>query len=236
MKKNILLLVGIFSLGVMQAQVGVNTNSPQGVFHIDGQGDTNGNTNISDDVVISTTGNIGVGTNAPATKLDIRASTKSGGLRLQDGSQGADKVLFSDANGNASWANLSPKTTSGVMSSTDIPLVSAYKYLGMYISVPPGKSQVFAGGMVTNADSFGYVTTSLSMSTTSLTRTGISVYPQLAGFGVHQNRSIGQVTFFVTNTYSVAKTLYLWGILSGGASTGTWQYNGVAEPFIFVAY
>jgi len=43
-------------------------------------------------------GNLGVGTNIPGTKLHV-----IGGFRLVNGSQGANKILQSDANGNASW-------------------------------------------------------------------------------------------------------------------------------------
>jgi hypothetical protein len=42
--------------------------------------------------------NVGIGTGAPTKKLDIR-----GAVRIVDGTQGANKVLTSDANGNASW-------------------------------------------------------------------------------------------------------------------------------------
>ncbi|NDW08763.1 hypothetical protein, partial [Dysgonomonas sp. 520] len=103
MKKKILFLTAIaFSLTAM-AQVGVNTENPQGIFHIDAARNTNGNTNISDDVVVDNNGNVGVGTNAPQTKVDIRSSTINKGFRLQDGSEDSGKVLTSDASGNATW-------------------------------------------------------------------------------------------------------------------------------------
>ncbi|MET3539088.1 hypothetical protein [Chryseobacterium limigenitum] len=54
-------------------------------------------------------GNIGIGTDTPNTKLDIVAPTPAGGFRLADGSQADQKVLTSDANGNAKWAY--PKDT-----------------------------------------------------------------------------------------------------------------------------
>jgi hypothetical protein len=48
------------------------------------------------------TGNVGIGTGSMdlTTKLHIVSSTSGGGLRLVDGTQGANKVLSSDANGN----------------------------------------------------------------------------------------------------------------------------------------
>jgi hypothetical protein len=50
------------------------------------------------------TANIGIGNTNPQAKLDI-----TGSIKITDGSQGAGKVLTSDANGLASWQ---PKTTS----------------------------------------------------------------------------------------------------------------------------
>ncbi|ADF53055.1 Hep_Hag family protein [Zunongwangia profunda SM-A87] len=44
---------------------------------------------------------IGIGTSNPTAKLHV-----NGSLRIVDGNQGANKVLTSDANGNASWKDL----------------------------------------------------------------------------------------------------------------------------------
>lgn len=57
------------------------------------------------------TGNVGVGTTTPDTKLHV-----AGSLKVVDGTQGTGKVLTSDANGVASWqaaANSSQWITSG---------------------------------------------------------------------------------------------------------------------------
>lgn len=56
MKKKFLILFGIFNVGLAQAQVGINTQSPQGVFHIDVKGNTSGVTNISDDMIVQLSG------------------------------------------------------------------------------------------------------------------------------------------------------------------------------------
>ncbi len=49
-------------------------------------------------------GNIGVNTANPTTKLHVVSTTSNTAFRMQDGTEGAGKVLTSDANGAASWA------------------------------------------------------------------------------------------------------------------------------------
>jgi hypothetical protein len=49
-------------------------------------------------MVISPSGNVGIGTTAPTAKMQI-----NGSVRILDGTQGPGKVLTSDAAGNASW-------------------------------------------------------------------------------------------------------------------------------------
>jgi hypothetical protein len=66
-------------------EVAINTNPAKG-----------GNVTMTS----ATTGMVGIGT-TPTAKLDV-----SGTFKLRDGSQGANKVLVSDANGLASWQTL----------------------------------------------------------------------------------------------------------------------------------
>lgn len=55
-------------------------------------------TNTTLRMSITQAGNVGIGTNNPASKLDI-----VGNIKIADGTQGLNKVLTSDANGLASW-------------------------------------------------------------------------------------------------------------------------------------
>jgi hypothetical protein len=73
------------------------------------------------------TGNIGIGTASPSTKLHVWA-TQSGAFRLEDGTQGSGKVLVSDANGFANWTPLSSIGISG--SATYIPKFTGTSSLG----------------------------------------------------------------------------------------------------------
>ena len=82
------------------ASVGIQTENPQGVLHIDGGATAS---QPSDDVVIDTSGRLGVGVLAPAAKVDIYAAAQGGALRIQDGTQGGEKALISDAGGTAAW-------------------------------------------------------------------------------------------------------------------------------------
>lgn len=88
------------------SQVGVNTEHPQTIFHIDAKkdnGDIKNPVNTSDDVVFTTIdsiyGMVGVGKINPDVSLDI-----NGNIRLEDGNQTNSKILVStDSLGNAKW-------------------------------------------------------------------------------------------------------------------------------------
>ncbi len=107
MKKTILLcsLLGLIT-NLSFSQVGVSTENPQGIFHVDAKGNNEKTgvpsvANITDDIVVSNTGNVGVGVVAPTVKLDVK-----GGVRLVDGTQQTDRMLASRSpDGKAKWAN-----------------------------------------------------------------------------------------------------------------------------------
>lgn len=54
-----------------------------------------------DQAVITNAGNMGIGTTNPAQKLDV-----SGRIRMNDGTQGTNKVMTSDGVGSGSWQNI----------------------------------------------------------------------------------------------------------------------------------
>jgi hypothetical protein len=95
------------------AQVGVRTEDPQGMFHVDALYDTVGNQHTGDDVIVTYDGNLAIGTIPPTlsqTKLIVTdggtpAAPKSP-LRIVDGYQAEGRVLTSDAGGQGRWADL----------------------------------------------------------------------------------------------------------------------------------
>jgi hypothetical protein len=65
-------------------------------------------------MILNTQGNLGIGTPAPSTRLDV-----NGQLRIRGGDPAAGKVLTSDANGLATWqAAQSIKTTQTTLSTS----------------------------------------------------------------------------------------------------------------------
>ncbi len=123
MKKIILLylttgLISSFCFSQNNGKTGINTmagNNPSGVFHVDGQANTPSNTTTNstvttDDVIVDTSGNMGIGTIAPKAKLDVQASTGTSALRMDDGTSGANlpdgnlgKIIVSNAAGDFKW-------------------------------------------------------------------------------------------------------------------------------------
>ncbi len=110
MRKYIIISIITYTVTLItpsSAQITINTkNSPANTsFHIDAKGDTGtgGTTNASDDVFISNTGNVGIGTTTPAAKLDIK-----GRIKITDGTSLPDLVFTSvNTTGLGMWKELS---------------------------------------------------------------------------------------------------------------------------------
>lgn len=105
MKQIVLTFLLTLSLGLVFGQIGINTENPLAIFHVDGAMDNLASptaAQILNDVVVTSAGDIGVGTLTPSVRLEIVKGTSSP-LRIVDGSTMTAKVLESDANGIAGW-------------------------------------------------------------------------------------------------------------------------------------
>jgi hypothetical protein len=183
-----------------------------------------GNTDASSNKTggIVRTGNIGIGnTNfSPTTKVDVRATSPGTGFRLMDGSQGTNKVLSSDANGNASWAtnvSITPAII-GVMG-VGANTLSQNSWTGAYITLPNGKWSVQVNMLATTPndilnDDVIWMRTSFSTSSTANTMASGSniIGPSLVSGLIRDNYKLNMLTgtIIINNTTGVNVTYYYW--------------------------
>lgn len=154
------------------AQIGINIEKPLSttLLHIDPAKNSSGTTPIyTDDVVVTTNGNLGIGTVAPITKLDI-----AGAVRINDGSAVPNYVLTSNSIGRASWKEKTSnkigiwnikKTTSITVSTNPTLLTGTGSLLENQIELvnktdgvelKPGKYLVFLSGSLTGHE-YGFI-------------------------------------------------------------------------------
>lgn len=93
---SIVMAISVFSIKI-SAQVGIQTSNPQGVFNIDAAKD-NAATGVptaaqqANDIAVTATGSMGVGTTAPAAKIDIVGTTF--GIKNSSASGSWDNLWF----------------------------------------------------------------------------------------------------------------------------------------------
>lgn len=240
MKKK-LFLTGFFILSLvsMNGQVGVNTQNPQGIFHVDGAKDNNTTgaptqAQQSNDFIVTAEGNVGIGTTTPTKKLEVVSST-SPAFRLNDGSQVEGYFMISDANGNGSWKSLT-KTVLGEMSDNGYSgsvdnSSSTYPYLGVSITLPPGKWLVLTN-IVLKADvdptggNGAWVRLQWSQTQGSSTTANITGGLNSGIFVAPYGKASGST--IINNTGSADKTYYLnqAGTNIFGGYSGNWDKLG----------
>jgi hypothetical protein len=136
-----LLILPLFLCAVqprVAAQVGILTDKPMGMFHVDPKGDTRiilpDTVGLADDVIVTTGGNLTIGS-LPESVADTFSLLLTGGgtpsvpkspLRIVDGNQQEGRVLTSyDTDGNAYWQNLPAGFSSGrVYGFQNVPAIS----------------------------------------------------------------------------------------------------------------
>jgi hypothetical protein len=123
----------------------------------------------------------------------------------------------------------------GTKGSANVAMSQTYKYMGCYVDVPAGRSQVMFGAFINGANANGYVTFSLSSSAT-VDSPIPGVAPGLAGINVSggNTASTGQGRFYITS--DTAKRVYLWGRVAAATTSANFINLGVGETFIYCAY
>ena len=213
--------MGVFSLGMLNAQVGVNIKTPLGVFHIDPAGDTNtaGTSGTGDDIVVKPNGQVGIGTISPTKTLDLR-----GKFKLVDGTQADGYFLTSDIDGNGSWKK-TMQMKGFVNGVTLFPVLTKVSpvYTGTYISLPAGTWMIAFTCTYRDSAIANYIIWRLSTSSASLVpylnAQKSTAYSGSSIAGYHTSVSC---YFLVTNT--VAQSYYFWASLA--AASTTFGYTG----------
>lgn len=143
----IALLTG-FSLNNFAQQTGINTKNPQGALHVDAAHNNPATgaptAEQTDDFIIDEiTGNVGIGTVSPSTKLHIVSSTP-GALTIADGAHDENHVLLSDAAGNGKWVDhpMMRPNIRGSATATNVysdgNTATPYRYTGFSITLTEG--------------------------------------------------------------------------------------------------
>ncbi|WP_077416230.1 hypothetical protein [Chryseobacterium sp. JV274] len=106
MKKTLLPMTAVLFSTIVYGQVGINTQKPKGILHIDGGKDnpTDDSTPTigqqANDFVVTSNGNVGIATISPTEKLEVNGKAKINNLPV-NGTAGftATKTVVADANG-----------------------------------------------------------------------------------------------------------------------------------------
>lgn len=148
MKLLISIILFLSSCSIL-AQVGINTTNPTGIFHID----AGVAGNIEDDVLITNQGYIGVGTDIPTTRLDIRANSIVKGFSMADGNESVGKALMSDEFGNGTWRNVvntwSASLSNGNVAYNNTEAIVPIPFTDSYLSISGVGEVNPAGGTIT---------------------------------------------------------------------------------------
>lgn len=134
------------------AQLGVNTNSPSGILHIDGAKDNpnslpvTNSLQLNNDFVMNTAGFIGIG-KLPETNAKVSITTNSSdtsqngqGFRLKDGTEGNGNLLIlKNTSGDVVWTPRVGTVKANLGSNIIIPINSNLVFTNSTITLPPGK-------------------------------------------------------------------------------------------------
>lgn len=178
---------------------------------------------------------LGVGNASPSATLDV-----TGTFKLVDGTQGAGRVLVSDASGNASW-----QTTSNLMQVYTVPAsqtsITGYAYVqvtGLSQTIVTTKTSYFiintTGSLESQGGSGSWTGTKtcLANNGTCLTEQGNDIVnptsPSVFGVITHWGINYTQLLPAGTYTFTVSCKMYngTAGFYAGGASTSGLPNDG----------
>lgn len=231
MKKIALLILTLTGsvLVFAQGKVGVNNTNPQGVLHVDGKKDNPATgapntTQADNDVIVTQDGKIGAGTLTPGARLDVRGAAQGQAIKIVDGTQGVDRVLTSDANGNAYWRQTAAvkNTILGSLSAGGVNIPStqgSYLSTGSSITLPANSRYIVtvsfimaqAGGVTTPANSSFWLRSFFADAPGSSTSTGDVIGGKSLISGLlpgSSNYSTLTGSVIIHNTSSNPKTYY----------------------------
>lgn len=262
----VILLMG-FSLSGLAQKTGIKTKNPQGALHVDAKKNNAASgvptaAEADDDFIVDANGNVGVGILAPSTKLHLitkgTAAIPIAGIRIEDGTQGSNYVLLSDANGNAKWVNhpVMRPNVMGVVASGPVTEVlssgtAGYRYSGFSITLTEGDWIVSAGltftdiGATISGDLGFWQTAHLSSSSSMLQQVGFShlgVAGNATCYGAPMIKNGSRGTFligFVTGSSVInvpegaTTTIYL---LIKDQTTGYYKYRSDYLENFFYAF
>ena len=198
-------------------------------WYTDGaSGNNYGGTNPS--MLLSLTGNLGIGTTNPSQKLDVNgASRLRGQIYDNNNAAGANgQVLSTNSSGQVVWQNniaITPMVI-GVMNLTapSNPINSAYYNTGSYINLPQGKWVVNTtmllrktGGLLTS-DAALWIRAGFSTSTTSYLPAGNILSGSLVG---PSNFGLMNGIVVINNASGSTQRYYLWRTTSQANGTAT---------------
>lgn len=110
--KNLILLPLMTISSLVYSQVGINTSNPKGILHIDGAEDNPaiGNPNQIEqlnDVIVTNTGNLGLGTLVPSEKIDIQGNARIRELVPGDNIENFPYAVVTKKDGTLGYASSS---------------------------------------------------------------------------------------------------------------------------------
>jgi hypothetical protein len=153
-------LIGVKHLGIRNAYMGIDPTSRTMFLLNYGSGtlDMTNDGNFKQTLVMTDLGNVGMGTIAPTTKLEVIGTTKTDALRVVTGAA-AGSILTSDATGNATWSAAMNSTRNSAMATAQVGTQQILGELEFRYNSNAGNGNLecrSASGVTLNIESYGH--------------------------------------------------------------------------------